>query len=130
MRYNLRNRSNDAAVKTSQEQTSHSQHAVVPSVKPALIHRLPPEIMKMILLPIIDQRNRWMSSITLSSVCRRWRIVLNDTKSLWNDIYIRYPNTSQGKPGGTYPCPEFLQIVLKRARGSPIKLWAHINIHE
>ncbi|PVF94353.1 hypothetical protein CPB86DRAFT_47653 [Serendipita vermifera] len=119
MKYNLRTRSNGIVVKSSQRQPGHSQHAAMgASVKHAPIHRLPAEIIRMILLHVLVHKWDWEPPVMLGGVCRRWREILNNTKNAWNDITIReYPNR-------TYPSPELLQIILERASGSPIKLSA------
>ncbi|PVF94357.1 hypothetical protein CPB86DRAFT_828651 [Serendipita vermifera] len=86
------------------------------------IHRLPPEILSPIFMDILGTAI-WCPRTQLSGVCRRWRDVVNGMKCLWNEILIRDLDRSKGL--GTeriYPCPQYLQTILERARGSPIKL--------
>ncbi|PVF94347.1 hypothetical protein CPB86DRAFT_47629 [Serendipita vermifera] len=57
---------------------------------PAPIHRLPPEVLRMVLVPVVLAKfwPYFGACLMLSSVCRRWRELLNEEKGLWNDILI------------------------------------------
>jgi hypothetical protein len=154
--HGLESSDNGIKISTSQNQTIHVQHnPIAPPAKHNLIHGLPPEIMRIIFLSALERskvRNVELKRvIRTGQVCRRWRDILNSMKCFWNDIQIRredpwpWPNVCPilllaspfrfyrhlvQIPGSTYPPPQFLELILKRARGSSIKLEIFIDICE
>ncbi|CAG8728400.1 1237_t:CDS:2, partial [Acaulospora colombiana] len=104
-----------------QYQTTHSEDDVSRFLYTPPIHHLPPEILSMIFSLTVDQLD-WASRTLLGSICRRWREVAINTKSLWNKIPIAEVKDTDCffRTNGMYPCSEFLQIILERASGSPI----------
>lgn len=109
-------------VNTSLHQTEYSDGSIAGPAGGAFIHRLPAEVVKTILLIIINPED-WVNCIKLGAVCWRWREIVNSTKHLWNHIDV-----STKKSGTTYPCQELFRIILERARGSSIRLYTETGI--
>ncbi|PVF94348.1 hypothetical protein CPB86DRAFT_47632 [Serendipita vermifera] len=95
MGHRIRNRSNSVVVDTSALQVECLPQSVASGpMDLAFIHRLPPEILTAVLLLVAKDQMPpyWYRSTVLGSVCRRWREVLNNAKSLWNNILIFAPD--------------------------------------
>jgi hypothetical protein len=88
MERKLRSSGNDMNVNAPLGHASRARdNPVILPTQHTLIHRLPPEIMIMVFCGVAKPL-QWKSLTQLSSVCRRWRDIVNGTKYLWHEITI------------------------------------------